>query len=79
MQQAVLAGVAEAVQAAELMSRIVSMWEAQLKKERTQRDAHAERQERQRGAHVVPTKRKRPKDPSCPACQGKHRAHTCKK
>lgn len=61
VQAAALAGVDEALQASDLISRIVSVWEAQLETERKQRDAHTKRQ--QSCAHALPLKQKRAKDP----------------
>ena len=72
VQAAVQAGAEEAVQAASLITRIVNTWKAQLREEQKQRDAHL----RQQPAVTAP-KEKRPKDPNCLACQGRHRPHTC--
>ena len=58
--------------------RIVSAWERQLEEERAQRSARQGPSER---AHTAPPPAKtRPivRDPNCLACQGRHRAHTCK-
>ena len=75
VQEAVHAGAEVAVEAAGMIARIISVWEAQLEEERKQRSAHP----------PVPTAKPAPapkaprvKDPFCLACQGKHRAHTCR-
>ena len=72
MQAAVHEGAEEAVEVAEVIARLIRVWEEQLEEE-----------QRQRNAHAAPTpkpapKPQRVKDPFCLACQGKHRAHTCK-
>ena len=79
LQAAVQTGEEEAVHAAALIARIVSTWQAQLSEEQKQRDAAAQtRQRRDANAEAAPHRQQQKKDPNCPACQGKHRAHTCK-
>lgn len=72
---AVGAGVEEAVQAVALMARTARVWEKQLEEQRRER---ATRLERRQHAAEPATKEKKAKDPNCAACQGRHRAHTCK-
>ena len=65
-------GNAEAVgSVAHLCARIVSTWHAQLEEERRQRQPPPQPQGK-------PGPKPRFKDPRCPACNGRHRAHTCK-
>jgi hypothetical protein len=73
VQAAAEAGSEAAAQAATLTTRVVSLWERQLEEERQQRDA-----QRLRSARPAPEKREKKKDPNCKACNGAHRAHTCK-
>ena len=76
MQAAVDAGVPEeAVQAVALMARTARVWERQLREQRRERATRLEC-----GLCVAEpaTKEKKAKDPNCAACQGRHRAHTCK-
>ena len=78
---AVDAGVEEAVQAVALLARIVSVWERQLGDERRDRDARLVRGQRRvhaAGTVCCDVPEKRARDPTCAACQGKHRAHICK-
>jgi hypothetical protein len=77
VQAAVLAGVEEAAEVATLAARVVSVWEAQLVDERKQREASARHAGRQKADAESGKAKKKPKDPSCRACQGQHRAHTC--
>ena len=78
VQAAAEAGVEGAAQAMTLMARTATVWERQLQEQSQERDARLERG--QRSAHAAePVKdKKRVRDPNCAACQGKHRAHTCK-
>ena len=74
VRAAVQAGAEEAVEAATLLARITSAWEAQLEEEQRQRDA-----QRQRNMPAAaPARKEKRKDPNCLACQGRHRPHTCK-
>ena len=66
----------EAAEAVTLMTRIASTWDAQLEEEQKQRDTQPQRQQ-DANSEAAP-KRKRPLDPNCLACQGRHRPHTCK-
>ena len=73
VQAAMEAGSEEAAEAATVATRIVSAWEAQLEEERRQQEAH-----RQRNTRPAAAQREKRKDPNCRACQGAHRAHTCR-
>ena len=78
VQGVVRAGVEGAAEVATLATRVVSVWEAQLEDERKQRDASVRHMGRLKADAMSEKAKKRPKDPSCCACQGQHRAHTCK-
>ena len=77
VQAAVQAGVEEAAEVAALAARVVSVWEVQLVDERKQREVSARHVGRQKADADSGKAKKKPKDPSCRACQGQHRAHTC--
>ena len=74
VRAAVQAGAEEAVEAAALLARITSAWEAQLEEEQRQRDA----QQQRNMLAAAPARKEKRKDPNCLACQGRHRPHTCK-
>ena len=78
VQAAVRAGVEQAAEVATLAARVVCVWEAQLEGEGKQCDASAKHMGRQHVAADCARAEKRPKDPGCRACQGQHRAHTCR-
>ena len=78
VQAAVQAGVEGAAEVATLAARVVSVWEAQLEDERKQRDTSVRHMGHQKADAESEKAKKRPKDPSCRACQGQPRAHTCK-
>ena len=73
VQSAAQAGDDEAVQVLTLVASIVRAWGTQLEEERRQQEA-----QRQRGGGPAQKKAPKEKDPNCPACRGRHRAHTCK-
>ena len=68
----------EARKAASLIENIIRVWKRQLKEQEEQREEHVAHAERQQQGRSAPAREKKAKDPNCPACQGKHRAHTCK-
>jgi hypothetical protein len=70
LQGAVQAGEVEAISIADLISRILGTWGAQLKEEQRQ-------QQLRELARHPPPKPARVRDPTCAACRGRHRAHTC--
>ena len=74
LEAAIEAGVEEAVQVATLAASIVRVWEAQLVEERRQWEAQQRKAQTPAAEKCV----KKKKDPNCRACQGAHRAHTCK-
>ena len=70
LQAAAQAGDTQAKRIAELFASILSTWDAQLEEERRQRTPKEQPPSK-------PGPKPRPRDPSCAACKGKHRGHTC--
>ena len=77
LRAAVVAGDTDAIRISKLIELAVGKWGSQLEEER-----RAQQQKQDDAAAAVAAREaaaaaKRVKDPTCPACQGRHRPHTC--